>query len=136
MAKVATAHTHDCAALFNSLLELSWKGGAARVGELRARRQPRACRDRRGAFFLRACASNTESESPYFDMWSKMGVALCEPDVFAREILATIRQRRRAHVMGGGLFRMLTLANAITPTAAGAIGLRRFAKRIKEHRPG
>ena len=30
-----------------------------------------------------------------------MGVALDEPDVVAREILATIRQRRRAHIMGG-----------------------------------
>jgi hypothetical protein len=68
-------------------------------------------------------------------MWRKMGVALCEPDVVAREILATIRQRRRAHIMGGGLLRMLTLANAVSPSAADAIGLRRFGKLIEQHRP-
>ena len=85
--------------------------------------------------FFEPVPSSTGSESPYSDMCSKMGVALCEPDVVAREILATIRQRRRAHVMGGGLFRMLTVAHAITPTAADAIDLRRFAKLIKEHRP-
>ena len=86
-------------------------------------------------FFFGPVPSNTESESPYFDMWRKMGVALCEPDVVAREILATIRQRRRAHIMGGGLLRMLTLANAVSPSAADAIGLRRFAKLIQQHRP-
>ena len=85
--------------------------------------------------FFGPVPSNTESESPYFDMWRKMGVALCEPDVVAREILATIRQRRRAHIMGGGLLRMLTLANAVSPSAADAIGLRRFGKLIHEHRP-
>ena len=36
--------------------------------------------------FFGPVPSNTESESPYFDMWRKMGVALCEPDVVAREI--------------------------------------------------
>ena len=35
--------------------------------------------------FFGPVPSNTESESPYFDMWRKMGVALCEPDVVARE---------------------------------------------------
>jgi hypothetical protein len=85
--------------------------------------------------FFGPVPSNTESESPYFDMWREMGVALCEPDVVAREILATIRQRRRAHIMGGGLLRMLTLANAVSPSAADAIGLRRFAKLIEQHRP-
>ncbi|WP_170168138.1 SDR family NAD(P)-dependent oxidoreductase [Pseudorhodoferax soli] len=85
--------------------------------------------------FFGPVPSNTESESPYFDMWRKMGVALCEPDVVAREILATIRQRRRAHVMGGGLLKMLTLANAVSPSIADAIGLRRFGKLIKEHSP-
>jgi len=85
--------------------------------------------------FFGPVPSNTESESPYFDMWRKMGVALCEPDVVAREILATIRQRRRAHIMGGGLLRMLTLANAVSPSTADVIGLRRFAKLIEQHRP-
>jgi short-subunit dehydrogenase len=47
--------------------------------------------------FFGPVPSNTESESPYFDMWRKMGVALCEPDVVAREILATIRKRQKAH---------------------------------------
>ena len=85
--------------------------------------------------FFGPVPSNTESESAYFDMWRKMGVALCEPDVVAREILATIRQRRRAHIMGGGLLKMLTLANAVSPSAADAIGLRRFGKLIQQHRP-
>jgi hypothetical protein len=53
----------------------------------------------------------------------------------AREILATIRQRRPAHIMGGGLLRMLTLANAVSPSLADAIGLRRFAKLIQQHSP-
>ena len=85
--------------------------------------------------FFGPVPSSTESESAYFDMWRKMGVALCEPDVVAREILATIRQRRRAHIMGGGLLKMLTLANAVSPSAADAIGLRRFGKLIQQHRP-
>jgi hypothetical protein len=34
--------------------------------------------------------------------------------------------------MGGGLLRMLTLANAVSPSAADAIGLRRFAKLIEQ----
>jgi hypothetical protein len=55
--------------------------------------------------------------------------------VVAREILATIRQRRRAHVMGGGMLKMLTLVNAISPSAADAIGLRRFAKLMQQYRP-
>jgi NADP-dependent 3-hydroxy acid dehydrogenase YdfG len=85
--------------------------------------------------FFGPVPSNTESESAFFDMWRKMGVALCEPDVVAREILATIRQRRRAHIMGGGMLRMLTLVNAMSPSAADAIGLRRFGKLIQQHRP-
>jgi len=85
--------------------------------------------------FFGPVPSNTESESAFFDMWRKLGVTLCEPDVVAREILATIRQRRRAHVMGGGLLKLLTLANAVSPSAADAIGLRRFGKLIREHRP-
>ena len=68
-------------------------------------------------------------------MWRKMGVALTEPEVVAREILATIRQRRRANIMGGGMLKMLTLVNAISPSAADAIGLRRFGKLIQQHRP-
>jgi hypothetical protein len=58
--------------------------------------------------FFGPAPSNTASESAYFDMWRKMGVALYEPDVVAREILATIRQRRRAHIMGGWLLRTLS----------------------------
>ena len=85
--------------------------------------------------FFGPVPSNTESESPYFNMWRKMGVALCEPDVVAREILATIRKRQKAHIMGGGLLKMLTLANAVSPSIADAIGLRRFGKLIKQHSP-
>ena len=85
--------------------------------------------------FFGPVPSNTEAESPYFDMWRKMGVALCEPDVVAREILATIRKRRRSHVMGGWLLKMLTRVNAVSPSVADAIGLRRFGKLIKQHRP-
>ena len=85
--------------------------------------------------FFGPVPSNTESESAFFDMWRKMGVALCEPDVVAREILATIRQRRRAHVMGAGMLKMLTIVNAISPSAADAIGLRRFGKLIQQYRP-
>jgi NADP-dependent 3-hydroxy acid dehydrogenase YdfG len=85
--------------------------------------------------FFGPAPSNTESESAYFDMWRKMGVALCEPDAVARDILATIRQRRRAHIMGGSLLRMLTLVNAVSPSAADAIGLRRFGKLIQQHSP-
>jgi NADP-dependent 3-hydroxy acid dehydrogenase YdfG len=85
--------------------------------------------------FFGPAPSNTESESAYFDMWRKMGVVLCEPDAVARDILATIRQRRRAHIMGGSLLRMLTLVNAVSPSAADAIGLRRFGKLIQQHSP-
>lgn len=85
--------------------------------------------------FFGPVPSNTESESRYFEMWRKLGVALCEPDVVAREILTTIRQRRRAHIMGGGPLKMLTLANALSPSIADAIGLRRFSKLIQQHSP-
>jgi NADP-dependent 3-hydroxy acid dehydrogenase YdfG len=85
--------------------------------------------------FFGPVPSNTESESAFFPMWSKMGVSLCEPDVVAREILDTIRQRRRVHVMGGGMMKMLTLVNAMSPSAADTIGLRKFAKLIQQHRP-
>jgi hypothetical protein len=44
-------------------------------------------------------------------------------------------KRRRAHIMGGGLLKMLTLANAVSPSLADMIGLRRFAKLIQQHRP-
>jgi hypothetical protein len=37
--------------------------------------------------------------------------------------------------MGGGLLKMLTLANAVSPSIADAIGLRRFGKLIKQHSP-
>ncbi|WCA62390.1 SDR family NAD(P)-dependent oxidoreductase (plasmid) [Agrobacterium tumefaciens] len=85
--------------------------------------------------FFGPVPSNTEAESPYFDMWSKLGVALCEPDQVAREILATIRNRRQLHVMGGGTLKMLMLANAISPSIADAIGLRKFGKLIQQYRP-
>ena len=64
-----------------------------------------------------------------------MGVALTEPDVVAREILATIRQRRQANIMGGGMLKMLTIANAVSPSIADAIGLRKFGKLIQQYRP-
>ena len=85
--------------------------------------------------FFGPVPSNTELESPFFDMWSKMGVALTEPDVVAREILATIRQRRQANIMGGGMLKMLTIANAVSPSIADAIGLRKFGKLIQQYRP-
>ena len=111
------------------------RGDPRRAGELRTRRQPRACRDQRGAFLLRACAIQHRVGVPFFDMWSKMGVALTEPDVVAREILATIRQRRQANIMGGGMLKMLTIANAVSPSIADAIGLRKFGKLIQQYRP-
>ena len=85
--------------------------------------------------FFGPVPSNTESESPYFDMWRKLGVDLCEPDVVARAILTTIRKRRKAYVMGGSMLKMLTLVNAVSPSAADTIGLRRFGKLIKQHSP-
>lgn len=85
--------------------------------------------------FFGPVPSNTEAESPFFDMWSKLGVDLCEPDQVAREILATIRKRRQVHVMGGGTLKMLTLANAMSPSLADAIGLRKFGKLIQQFRP-
>ena len=85
--------------------------------------------------FFGPVPSNTESESPYFDMWRKLGVDLCEPDVVARAILTTIRKRRKAYVMGGLMLKMLTLVNAVSPSAADTIGLRRFGKLIKQHSP-
>lgn len=85
--------------------------------------------------FFGPVPSNTEAESPYFEMWSKLGVDLCEPDQVARELLATIRQRRQVHVMGGGMLKMLTLANAMSPSIADAIGLRKFGKLIQQYRP-
>ncbi|MCU4424133.1 SDR family NAD(P)-dependent oxidoreductase [Acinetobacter sp. WU_MDCI_Abxb74] len=85
--------------------------------------------------FFGPVPSNTESESPYFEMWRKMGVDLCEPEVVAREILTTIRQRRQVHVMGGWLLKMLTVSNAVSPSIADAIGLRKFAKLIQQHSP-
>ena len=85
--------------------------------------------------FFGPVPSNTESESPFFDMWRKLGVDLCEPDVVARAILTTIRKRSKAYVMGGLMLKMLTLVNAVSPSAADAIGLRRFAKLIQQHNP-
>jgi hypothetical protein len=63
----------------------------------------RACRKRRGAFFLRACALQHRVGVRLFRHMAQNGVDLCGPEVVAREILATIRQRRRAHIMGGSL---------------------------------
>lgn len=85
--------------------------------------------------FFGPVPSNTEAESPFFDMWSKLGVDLCEPDQVAREILATIHKRRQIHVMGGGTLKMLTLANAISPSIADAMGLRKFGKLMQQYRP-
>ena len=85
--------------------------------------------------FFGPVPSNTESESPYFDMWRKLGVDLCEPDVVARAILTTIRKRRKAYIMGGLMLKMLTLVNNVSPSAADMIGLRRFGKLIKQHSP-
>lgn len=85
--------------------------------------------------FFGPAPANTESESAYFDMWRKMGVALAEPEAVAREILTTIRKRRRVHVMGGGMLRMMSAVNAVSPSAADAIGLRRFAKLMTQHHP-
>lgn len=85
--------------------------------------------------FFGPAPSNTESESAYFDMWKKMGVALCEPEEVARDILATIRKRRPEHVMGGALLKMMSFMNAVSPSAADTIGLRRFGKLIAQHSP-
>lgn len=85
--------------------------------------------------FFGPAPANTESESAYFDMWQKMGVALCEPEEVARDILATIRKRRPEHVMGGALLKMMAFMNAVSPSAADTIGLRRFGKLIAQHSP-
>ena len=85
--------------------------------------------------FFGPAPANTESESAYFDMWRKMKVSLVEPEAVAQEILATIRKRRRVHVMGGAMLRMMSAVNAVSPSAADAIGLRRFGKLIKQHHP-
>jgi NAD(P)-dependent dehydrogenase (short-subunit alcohol dehydrogenase family) len=85
--------------------------------------------------FFGPVPSNTESESPYFEMWKKMGVDLCEPKVVAGEILETIRKRRQVHVMGGGLLKMLMLANSMSPSVADTIGLNKLGKLIKQYSP-
>ena len=85
--------------------------------------------------FFGPAPANTESESAFFDMWRKMGVTLAEPEEVAREILDTIRKRRRVHVMGGGMLRMMAAVNGVSPAAADAIGLRRFSKLVKQHHP-
>ena len=46
-----------------------------------------------------------------------------------------VRKRRKAYVMGGSMLKMLTLVNAVSPSAADTIGLRRFGKLIKQHSP-
>lgn len=85
--------------------------------------------------FFGPAPANTESESAFFDMWHKLGVTLAEPETVAREILDTIRKRRRVHVMGGALLRMMSAVNAVSPSAADTIGLRRMTKLIKQHHP-
>lgn len=84
--------------------------------------------------FFGPAPANTESEAVFFDMWRKLGVTLAEPDAVAREILDTIRKRRRVHVMGG-LLRMMAAVNAVSPSAADAIGLRRMSKLMKQYHP-
>ena len=37
--------------------------------------------------------------------------------------------------MGGGMLKMLTIANAVSPSIADAIGLRKFGKLIQQYRP-
>jgi NAD(P)-dependent dehydrogenase (short-subunit alcohol dehydrogenase family) len=85
--------------------------------------------------FFGPVPSNTESESPYFEMWRKMGVKLSEPDAVAREILVTIRERQQEHLMGGGPMKMLALANRVSPSFADAIGLRKLSKLTDQYRP-
>ncbi|WP_406021637.1 SDR family oxidoreductase [Nocardioides sp. NBC_00850] len=85
--------------------------------------------------FFGPAPANTESESAFFDMWREMGVTLVEPEAVAREILTTIRKRQRVHVMGGPMLRMMSAVNAVSTSAADAIGLRRFSKLVKQHHP-
>ncbi|MDR7159146.1 NADP-dependent 3-hydroxy acid dehydrogenase YdfG [Arthrobacter sp. BE255] len=85
--------------------------------------------------FFGPAPANTESESAFFDMWRKAGVSLVEPEQVAREILTTIRTRRPLHVMGGGMLRMMSAVNAVSPTIADAIGLRRLGKLVTQHHP-
>ncbi|HZO12132.1 MAG TPA: SDR family NAD(P)-dependent oxidoreductase [Polyangiaceae bacterium] len=85
--------------------------------------------------FFGPAPSNTESESAYFDMWRKMGVALVQPERVAREILDTIRERRRLHVMGGWQLRTMSLVNALSPAAADRLALRRFTRIFERHGP-
>lgn len=85
--------------------------------------------------FFGPAPANTESESAYHDMWHQMKVSLVEPETVAQEILDTIRKRRRVHVMGGAMLRMMSAINAVSPSAADTIGLRRFSKLIKQHHP-
>jgi len=85
--------------------------------------------------FFGPAPANTESESAFFDMWRKMGTSLVEPEEVAAEILTTIRTRRRLHVMGGGMLRMMAFVNSISPSAADAIGLRKFGKLVTKYSP-
>ncbi|OZC73962.1 SDR family oxidoreductase [Rhodococcus sp. 06-462-5] len=85
--------------------------------------------------FFGPAPANTESESAYFDMWHEMGVDLVEPETVAGEILTTIRKRRQQHVMGGLMLRMMSAVNAVSPSAADVIGLRKFGKLMTQYHP-
>ena len=85
--------------------------------------------------FFGPVPSNTESESPYFDMWRRWASPSASPTWSRARSSPPSASDVAPTSWAGGLLRMLTLANAVSPSAADAIGLRRFAKLIQQHRP-
>ena len=114
------------------------RGDPRRAGELRAIAPTASLLRDQGAYFPSSGLCHpTPSRSPHSSTCgARWGVSLDEPDVVAREILATIRQRRRVPRHGGrdaqDADASRTPCRRPLPTR---FGLRKFGKLIQQYRP-
>jgi short-subunit dehydrogenase len=78
----------------------------------------------------------TEAESPYYDLWRSISVAIAPTERVADEMLATLVRRESTHIMGGWSTRLFGTINDLFPGFFGKVFLMLYGKTIKNYLGG
>ena len=89
-------------------------------------------RSTRVAFFSPSPA-DTEAERPFHPLWRAMGTPIVPPERVAAEVVDAVVCRRPFTVMGGPLTRAFAALNAVAPSMADALLMRRYGGVMRRH---
>jgi len=75
----------------------------------------------------------TEAESPYFELWKSIDTAIAPVERVARDMVATLEQRKETHIMGGFSTRLYGIINDLFPSFFGRVFMALYGTKIKNY---